>query len=214
MKNLKSQVREFILLFDYDGTLVDSTELVHTAFNAAVAHYGFSHVLSKKEFMTLYDKNVYESIVELGLPRARLKNFFNEWRKPFLKQYRDVPLFPGMKEVIAKLAQKARLIIITSNSTSVIRTSLARLGIEEIQEVLGGEDQKSKVEKIISLKERYPHVAFYYIGDTKGDIIEGRRAGIKTVAVTWGVHNKKHLEEAHPDYLVNEPADLLTLFRD
>ena len=51
----------------------------------------------------------------------------------------------------------------------------------------------------------------YYIGDTAGDIREGREAGVKTVGVTWGWHTKDKMLAAAPDYLFDKPEDLLKL---
>jgi len=51
----------------------------------------------------------------------------------------------------------------------------------------------------------------YYIGDTTGDIKEGKEAGVKTVGVTWGWHSKALLAASRPDYLFDTPEDLLQL---
>jgi phosphoglycolate phosphatase len=51
----------------------------------------------------------------------------------------------------------------------------------------------------------------FYVGDTVGDIKEARLAGVKTVAVTWGWHNKERLEMASPDYVIETPDDLLKI---
>ena len=51
----------------------------------------------------------------------------------------------------------------------------------------------------------------YYVGDTTGDIKEGKQAGIKTVGVTWGWHSKEKMAAAGPNYLVDHPRELLQL---
>ncbi len=200
-----------VLLFDYDGTLVSSLEAVKDALNAIALKYGVQPVTSTEAFRELYDKNVYDSIVERGLPRDKLPAFFNDWRKPFLKPNAQVSLIPGIKEVLHELAKKHHLAIITSNSREAIEVSIAHFKLEGIQEILGGDKQISKVEKIASVKKRFPQAEVYYIGDTKGDVLEGKKAGVKTVAVTWGVHSRKHLEEAEPTYLIDTPEELLAI---
>ena len=50
---------------------------------------------------------------------------------------------------------------------------------------------------------RYRDLPAYYVGDTKGDMIEGKKAGAVTVAVTWGWHTADNLAEASPDHTVN-----------
>ena len=51
----------------------------------------------------------------------------------------------------------------------------------------------------------------YYVGDTKGDMIEGKQAGAVTVAVTWGWHTAENLAQASPDHLVNTLSALENL---
>jgi len=58
---------------------------------------------------------------------------------------------------------------------------------------------------------RYPGLSAYYIGDTRGDMIEGRKAGAITVAALWGWHAVKKLEEGAPDHFVRSPEALLDL---
>jgi phosphoglycolate phosphatase len=58
---------------------------------------------------------------------------------------------------------------------------------------------------------RYPGLSAYYIGDTKGDMIEGRKAGAITVAALWGWHAVEKLEEGAPDHFVRSPEALLDL---
>ncbi len=89
---------------------------------------------------------------------------------------------------------------------------LKNRGITCIQEVLGADIEKSKVIKIKKQKEKYPNSEIYYIGDTVGDIKEGKKAGIKTIAVSWGFHTKKQLEQEKPNFLIDKPKDLSQLF--
>jgi len=49
----------------------------------------------------------------------------------------------------------------------------------------------------------------YYVGDTAGDVREGRAAGVRTVAVTWGWHSREKLAAAGPEFLVDNPVELL-----
>jgi phosphoglycolate phosphatase len=71
----------------------------------------------------------------------------------------------------------------------------------------------SKKEKIFYAIKKYQVISenIYYIGDTTGDIKEGREAGIKTVGVTWGWHSKEKMASAEPDYLFDTPQELLQL---
>jgi phosphoglycolate phosphatase len=71
----------------------------------------------------------------------------------------------------------------------------------------------SKEEKILYAIKKYDVAPqdIYYIGDTTGDIKEGKQAGVKTVGITWGWHSKEKMAAAKPDYLFDAPQELLQL---
>ncbi|MFO7807208.1 MAG: HAD hydrolase-like protein, partial [Candidatus Moraniibacteriota bacterium] len=84
--------------------------------------------------------------------------------------------------------------------------------ITTIEEVIGADKEKSKVKKIEKVKKENPGSAIYYVGDTVGDIYEGRKAGATTIGVTWGFHDKEKMESAEPDYLVDSLEKLKSFF--
>ena len=77
--------------------------------------------------------------------------------------------------------------------------------------VLGAETDTSKIRKIQKTMRRFPSLPAYYVGDTKGDMIEGRSAGAKTVAVSWGWHPEEKLREGRPDFMIRSLIELATL---
>ena len=103
------------------------------------------------------------------------------------------------------------MMIISGNVTSFIQEFLKNYEIDFISQVLGGDIEKSKIKKINLFKEKFPGYKVYYIGDTVGDIKEAKHAGVLSVAVTWGFHNKKILEKENPEYLFTRPEELLKL---
>jgi phosphoglycolate phosphatase len=52
---------------------------------------------------------------------------------------------------------------------------------------------------------------YWYVGDTVGDVVEGRQAGARTVAVTWGWHDENLLRGARPDHVASSPHELVEL---
>ena len=113
--------------------------------------------------------------------------------------------------MLENLSKNNIVIIITSNLTNVVKESLKLKNINYFEEVIGADKETSKVKKIESIKLRYKDNDYFYIGDTKGDIIEGRKAGVKTIAVTWGWHSEEKLKEENPDFIVHTPEELVNL---
>jgi phosphoglycolate phosphatase len=78
-------------------------------------------------------------------------------------------------------------------------------------EILGSDVHTSKSEKIKKLIEKYNITSkdAIYITDTLGDIKEAEGCGVKSIAVTWGFHDRKTLEKGNPVAIIDEPMDLL-----
>ena len=81
------------------------------------------------------------------------------------------------------------------------------------REIFGSDFHFSKKEKIDHALEKYgiPREQAFYIGDTVGDILEARAAGVRSVAVTWGWHDRERLVAVSPDFIVDTPEGLLSL---
>ena len=82
----------------------------------------------------------------------------------------------------------------------------------QVQGVMGVEEHISKVKKIRAACRYFPRHCPYYICDTKGDLIEARRARAIPVAVGWGWHDKDRLNQGKPRYFVKNQKELLALF--
>jgi phosphoglycolate phosphatase len=71
----------------------------------------------------------------------------------------------------------------------------------------------SKTRRITAARSRFgPERPAWYVGDTVGDILEAREAGVRTVGAAWGWHGPERLGRVRPDRLAHEPQDLLDLF--
>jgi phosphoglycolate phosphatase len=125
-----------------------------------------------------------------------------------------------MPGVIAGLAQRHHVLIVTSNRSDIVEAFLAHWAITGVSEVLGGDKGQSKVPKIRAAVRRFAEARAdrpgalpesWFVGDTVGDMVEGREAGVGTIAVGWGWHTAAQLAGATPDHLAAAPAALLEL---
>ncbi|MEE9188090.1 MAG: HAD hydrolase-like protein, partial [Anaerolineales bacterium] len=119
--------------------------------------------------------------------------------------------------VIRELSRTAILVVITGNSCRVVGKFLDTYGLQdEFQTILGAEDDGNRVEKILKVISLNggSNGEVHMIGDAVSDIRAAREAGIKSVAIGWGHQSKEKLITENPDFLVDQPEDLLTLFSD
>ena len=122
--------------------------------------------------------------------------------------------FTGLIPVLAALQRHHDLVVISSNGSRTIRRMLVRFGFDPyFREIFGSDFLFSKKEKIDHALEKYgiPRNKVFYIGDTAGDILEARAADVRSVAVTWGWHDRERLISVHPDFVVDTPEGLLSI---
>jgi phosphoglycolate phosphatase len=150
-------------------------------------------------------------MLNLGMSLEIILRIVMQVRDGLLQDQDKLTLFPGIYDAIKQLKKHNTLMVVTSNESNIVESILTSYGLTEFTEIYGSDKGGSKVNKIMKIKQQYPNHEFYYIGDTKGDIYEGRKAGVNTVAVTWGWHTKKELEALKPDYLVETPEQLIDL---
>ncbi len=200
-------------MFDYDGVIVNSFEIHARNFIAACQDNGFNLVNSHDDLLDLYESNIYEALSKKGLKIKVIDQILKDYAIKQKTELQEVQVFEGMKEAIENLAQKNKIYIITSNVSEAVVEVLEGHGVRGFQEVIGAEKEKSKVKKIKNLTFKYPHLMPFYVGDTKGDVFEGKEAGVKTIGVSWGWHGKSRLMEAIPDYIVESPEELVNIFR-
>ena len=202
-----------LLNFDYDGVIVDSLDQLLAACVQAQRQLGVGRALTVADFATIENLTFEELGRRAGLPLNQIPAFC---RAVYELQEREwtVQPFAGIVPTFEALAQQHHLVVITASQTEAVRQSLDSFGLDGVvSQVLGGELGLTKAERIRQACEAFqvaPADAFM-IGDAVSDIRQGKQAGVRTAAVTWGFQNRDLLEREGPDVILDQPADLLTL---
>ncbi len=201
-----------IYMFDFDGVIVDSLDYFFDSFIEACQAHGYVSIDGREPFLRLFDTNMYEGMAQAGIPQDQIAPVLTTMAANLRTRNGQMHFFEGMPETLARLCALGRVWVITSNMSHIVGDFLRTHGITCLQGVLGADVNPSKVRKIADVMAQTEGHRHFYIGDTMGDMIEGRTAGAQTVAVTWGWHSAEHLAGAAPDHMVHSPGDLLALF--
>ena len=201
-----------LLLFDFDGVLVDSLDVYEKTVTDCLQEIGQPLTRGREEFLELFEGNFYESLVQKGVDLKK----FTDASVHILAEinYAEMRPFDAVSLVLRELAKNHPMVVISSNDTPTIQEALRLYDFNGIfQDILGSDFMLSKKDKILYVIKKYNVTLqdIYYIGDTTGDIKEGKQAGVKTIGVTWGWHSKEKMAAAEPDYLFDKPEDLLKL---
>jgi phosphoglycolate phosphatase len=201
-----------LFLFDFDGVLADSLDLYSEAVRRCLERIGTPIVKTREDYLALFEGNFYESMAARGVDLAAFAQAAEEILPGI--DYGAMKPFDGLIPVLDALQKDHLLAVISSNGSLTIHRMIKRFGFDPyFDEILGSDFLFSKKEKIDHALAKYsiPPERTFYIGDTTGDIMEARAAGVRTVAVTWGWHSRERLAAAHPDFLVETPEGLLQM---
>jgi len=203
-----------IIIFDCDGVIIDSLEIFMSAFVSACVKSGYKQISSREAFLNLFDGNLYDGMIMVGISKNDIPTILDNLKINFLRYQEEISLFQGIKDMLTQLANENIIYIVTSNISSIVENLLISKGINTFEKVIGAEKETSKVKKIQRIKAKHPNYSYFYVGDTKGDMVEGRLAGAQTIAVLWGWHDINKLKEAIPDFIVNTPQDLTNTIKN
>jgi phosphoglycolate phosphatase len=204
-----------LVIFDFDGTLINSVPDLTASINYMYSIYGLNEV--KEELVANWLGDGAKKLVERALNYYDLD--YNEkalkiFKSHYSKNYAiNTTLYPFAKEILEYLNKKYKLALVTNKPYEFVKPILKKLEIDYFDLVLGGD----------SLKEKKPSPAplFYVcnklkispdkaiiIGDSKNDILAGKNANIKTVAITHGYNFGEDIRKYLPDIVINSLKEL------
>jgi len=209
------------VLFDLDGTLIDSVRLILDSYHHTLATHGLPP-RSDEEWLAGVGTPLTAQFAAWRDDPETLQALIATYREYNLKHHdRMVTVYPGVVEAVRALKEDgiATGLVTSKNRVGALR-GLTLVQLEALMDVLVCADEVENpkphpepVEKAVRLLSADPR-ATVYVGDSVHDMLSGRAAGVRTAAVLWGPFGRAHLEGAQPDYWLERPEELLTLVRE
>lgn len=204
-----------LIIFDLDGTLVDSREDIAGAVNFTLKQFGLKEKSLSE--ITSYIGSGLEELIRKSLGEKK-DSLLNEAVSRFEQYYTlhsvdKSRLYPGVKEVLEHFKDK-RKSVVTNKKYRFARLALETLGVYGyFEDVLGGDNSGCMKPSSCSLdqtieKLKVPKEKTIIVGDMDVDILAGKRAGIATCAVTYGIGKKEDILKARPDYIIDNISEL------
>ncbi|MCK6485038.1 MAG: HAD hydrolase-like protein [Phycisphaerae bacterium] len=208
------------LIFDLDGTLVDTLDDLTSALNGALSAHGCAAVSSARVRRWVGDGAA--ALCRSAAPDAddaRRASLLSA----FLQAYREgclnaTTLYPGMPDVLNRLHRAGIPMAVLSNKPHefTLRVVAALCHPEWFAVVRGVMDESERKPSpslalhVAGTLDRSPSKIFL-IGDSPGDIATAHASGMKSVAVTWGFRDRDVLQDARPNWIVDRPEQLLEI---
>jgi pyrophosphatase PpaX len=203
------------ILFDLDGTLIDSIELILGA--ARHAFVGFDgHAPSDEEWRAGIGRPLQAVLREFAPDDAEAARLFGRYRAYQLEHHdRLVRPYEGIVDVVRALADAGHpMALVTSKSDWMAEKAMVLVGLDRLIPTIVGCDtcvnhkpHPEPVERALALLG-VSAADGVFVGDSPHDVESGRAAGVATVGVTWGAFTREELDRAGADVVIDRVEDL------
>lgn len=207
-----------LLIFDLDGTLIESKWDIATAVNLTLRDLGLP-VREQEEIFSFVGDGI-KHLLRLSVGeenQSRYEDALRVFRGHYLAHCLDrTQFYPGIDRVLAHYAAKHKAVA-TNKSLEYTTRILDGLGAHHFTYIVGGDNgyglkpEPGMLLKILDeLKVEKDRAVL--IGDSTNDINGGHNAGIKVCAVGYGMGNREKMAACNPDWFIEQPEDLIGLF--
>ena len=217
--NREEHLRWKTLVFDLDGTLLDTIDDLKNSVNHALRSAGLPE-RSRDEVLLFVGngiKNLIHRAVPEGTDEALEAKVFSLFKEHYLVHCEDMTApYPGIMELLGKLKDSGAKCAIVSNKNDVPVKKLSEKYFGDLIDIAIGENEAAGIAKkpapdtvyeALKQLEAKPEEAVY-IGDSEVDYATAKNAGLPVILVGWGFRKKEALLAMEPDYFAEDPASL------
>ena len=204
------------LLFDLDGTLIDTNELIIASFLHTFEQY-CPNRYKREDILPFMGPSLMETFSSIDEEKAEE---MIEVYQTFNKQNHDllVKEFNGVHETINALKESGyKLGVVTTKKSDVVGMGLSLTNLTPFFDAVITYNDVTKIKpdpepiyKALDALGSHPQETVM-VGDNYHDILAGKNAGTKTAGVSWSLKGKDYLQRFEPDYMLDSMGDLLRL---
>jgi phosphoglycolate phosphatase len=199
LQQAKAAQKEHVILFDLDGTLIDSTEAILESFDRAYGYFG--KTAPREEKITAEIGHPLDKMfLSLGISDAEVWEYVAAYKAHYQKISREKTLLlPGAERAVMEASKFARLGVVTTKTAKYSVELLEHMNLMHYFDVLVGredvENPKPHPEPVLKALSKLKADAgkCWMVGDTCMDILSAHSAGIRGIAVTSGYGSEKQL---------------------
>lgn len=205
------------MLFDLDGTLINTNPLIISSFEYTLNHY-YPGVYSRDDIIGMIGTPLLENFEDIDAARAPelVKTYQThnmEHHDALIEEY------DGVKEAIHSLHEKGfKLGIVTTKRREAALRGAEKMGLlpyfstmVAIEDVENAKPHPEPVQLAMTILGSVPEETIM-VGDSQYDILSGQHAGVKTAGVSWTIKGEEWLQTFEPDHMLQDMRELLQLY--
>ena len=204
------------LLFDLDGTLIDTNELIIQSYLHTLEQY-FPGKYTREDVLPFMGPPLHEVFYELNPEKAEeMVSVYRAFNKA--KHDELVTEFPGVHETVQILHDhNFKLGIVSTKKRDMVLKGLKFMNLDPyfptvvtVDDVTNPKPHPEPIQKAMAELQSEPEETIM-IGDNYHDIVGGKNAGTITCGVSWSLKGSEFLQKYEPDYMLEEMTDLLAI---
>ena len=197
------------ILFDLDGTLLDSLPDLTDSVNYTLAHYGHPP-RTQKEIGSFLGNGALQ-LIRLAMSGAENAEEALEFYQAYYRTHCNIKTapYPGILAALEKLSETYPVAIVTNKPHgAAVPLCKAQFGGVYTLGVEADCPRKPAADMVYKAMAAIGADRCVYVGDTEVDILTAKNADVPCLSVTWGYRTQQELEEAGAAYLCSDPADM------
>lgn len=201
------------IIFDFDGTLVDSGSIFLKIFYELSEKYGLKK-MEGEEITQLRKMSILNRCKFLKIPLYKLPFLANEFYKSYKLSIHGLLFFNGIKELLQNLKKAGyEIAVISSNSKENIGAFFINAGFDQQIQVLSSNNVLGKdlMLKRFLRKNKLLKNEVIYVGDEHRDIVACKKSNIQIIWVNWGFDCEEVVEIDKPDFIASRPEDIMEI---
>ena len=211
--------KDIVVIFDLDGTLIDTNTLIHSSFEFVFKKYMPEHTLSKEELLSFLGPSLKDTFRRY-FKEDMMDELVDYYNLHNLSHHEDyVTVYPTVYETLNDLKEEGyKLAVLTTKREKAAMLGLRLFDLEKYFDVIicGDHLQKQKpdpegIYKVLSLTDCSKAVM---VGDSTSDILAGKNANVLTIGVDWSPKGSQMLEELHPDLMVSKMDEIIAFIKE
>lgn len=205
-----------VVVFDFDGTLADIEEMIKKLYTEVAAEKGWPP-LTDEAYQKLRTGSIAEAIKWVGVRPWQVPGLLREGRKRVWALRDEIELFPGIPQLINQLHKEGwRIYVLSANSPKTIKAVLARHELDHLVTVLRRPALFGKAMSVKNLmrSQRYDTSEVWMVGDEVRDIEAAHKAGVRSIAVSWGLQDVGLLKNYQPMAVAKNAKDIAPILKN
>ncbi|MFT9487074.1 MAG: pyrophosphatase PpaX [Tepidibacillus sp.] len=207
------------LLFDLDGTIINTNELIINSFLYTLEQF-YPGKYTREVIIPHMGRPLYEQMLQFGEEKTA-QQMVEIYREHNVRTHDEMVMeFPHVKEVLALLKQEgATLGIVTTKMKNTVMMGLKLFGLDVLMDTIvtyeDTELHKPAPEPVLLAMERLsadPKTTLM-VGDSQYDLQAAQNAGITSVGVAWSIKGPEFLQQYHPDFMLYDFRDLINIVK-